>query len=234
MGLLEDVLSRKDEPEEVGALDQATIDLKKAQADALNRKGRGGGAPSLDAQIKQARLAKLKAEAAAAGGKATDKAAATTVRMDDNLRKEFNALPSVKAFNEVQISYDKMKAAAAAPTPAGDLTLIYSFMKMQDPGSTVRESEFATAARSGDYGDQVRAMVESVATGQRLSPSQRADFLAQAENFYAAQRAAFDREAARYGDIASKRGGASPATVAPSDSGVTRAEGSLDAASIEW
>lgn len=130
----------------------------------------------------------------------------TATRGADGLRKEFNALPAVKQYNEVKIAHQKMKDAATRGSPAGDFALIFSLMKAMDPESVVRESEFKAAASAGDFGDQVRASVERVATGERLTPDQRADFLKQAEAFLGAQRSAYDGEAARYRDLAVSRG----------------------------
>lgn len=130
----------------------------------------------------------------------------------DKLRPEFNSQPAVKDFNVVKVAHDKMKKAAANGTPAGDLSLIYSFMKMQDPGSTVRESEFAAAAKAGSFGDQIQGRVEQVLTGERLTPDQRADFLSQGQGFYDSQKEAYDQQVSRYGGLA-KSHGATPSEV---------------------
>lgn len=148
-----------------------------------------------NAAKKQAEITKLEGDA----GK--------TAREDvDATRKEFNALPSVKNFNEVKTSYEKMQAAAKDPSPAGDIALIYGFMKMQDPTSTVRESEFAAAAMAGSFGDQIKAQVERVVSGKRLTPAQRADFLAQGERFYGVHQNAYRSDVMRYTGIATRRG----------------------------
>lgn len=129
----------------------------------------------------------------------------------DPLRKEFNALPAVKNYNEASVAYDKMQRAANSGSPAGDLSLIFNLMKTLDPTSTVRESEFAAAARAGDFGDQVATTVTKVTSGERLTPSQRRDFLKQAEGFLAAHKSAYDRETERYSSLATGR------KVAPAD-----------------
>ena len=55
--------------------------------------------------------------------------------------------------------------------------MITGYMKMIDPGSTVREGEFATAANSGGVSDNVRSLYNSLINGKRLSPQQRENFL---------------------------------------------------------
>lgn len=59
---------------------------------------------------------------------------------------------------------------------AGDIALVTSFMKMLDPGSVVRETEFATAANAGGLLAKLNSIAKKVETGQFLSEQQRADF----------------------------------------------------------
>jgi hypothetical protein len=57
-------------------------------------------------------------------------------------------------------------------------------MKMLDPGSVVREGEFATAQNSAGVPDIIRAKYNQLREGTRLAEEQRADFKKQAENLY--------------------------------------------------
>lgn len=100
------------------------------------------------------------------------------------LRTEY--LGQTKDFRDVRDAYGRIKASTKTPTPAGDLSLIYNFMKMQDPGSTVRESEFAAAAASGSLGDRWVAAGKKLLNGERLSDAQRSDFLSQSQKLYGA------------------------------------------------
>jgi hypothetical protein len=122
------------------------------------------------------------------------------------LRKEFNALPDVKTFGEVDAAYQKVKAAASSPSAAGDLSAIFAYMKMLDPGSSVREGEFANAQNAGGIDAKITAAYNNVLNGQRLTPEQRADFIKQAENLYGVHKQRRDAQAKRYGDLASKQG----------------------------
>lgn len=122
------------------------------------------------------------------------------------LRKEFNALPEVKQFQEVDAAYRKIQSAAKNVSAAGDLSLIFSYMKMLDPGSTVREGEFANAQNAGGVDDKLIAAYNNVRAGQRLTDSQRADFVNQAGQLYEAQRQQFSAAAKRYQGFATKKG----------------------------
>jgi hypothetical protein len=66
----------------------------------------------------------------------------------------------------------------------GDLSLIFGYMKMLDPGSVVREGEFATAQNAAGVPERITNIYNKVITGQRLSPSQRGSFKGQAKGLY--------------------------------------------------
>lgn len=58
-------------------------------------------------------------------------------------------LKEAGSFIKVRDSFDRVQIAVQDPTGASDLSLIFAFMKMLDPTSVVRESEFAAAASIG-------------------------------------------------------------------------------------
>lgn len=99
----------------------------------------------------------------------------TDFKNANDLRDEYNT--QSKTFVQVRDSYGRVLESSNNPSPAGDLALIFNYMKMLDPGSVVRESEFANAASTGAYGERVKAAVGKVATGERLSDVMRKDFL---------------------------------------------------------
>ena len=49
-------------------------------------------------------------------------------------------------------------------------------MKMLDPGSVVRETEFATAANAGGLLARLKSLASKVESGKFLSPEQRTEF----------------------------------------------------------
>lgn len=73
-------------------------------------------------------------------------------------------------------NFSVIQTSAADNSGAGDIALVTSFMKMLDPGSVVRETEFATAANAGGLLARLGTIASRVESGQFLSPSQRADF----------------------------------------------------------
>lgn len=116
------------------------------------------------------------------------------------LRKEF-----VKASKEFEVTRDAMgrvEAAADDPSPAGDLALIFNYMKVLDPSSVVRESEFQTASATGSLEQRAEAFLERMTGGKRLSASQRFDFVARAQKLFESQMGIQEKRVSTYRRIA--------------------------------
>lgn len=123
------------------------------------------------------------------------------------LRKEFNALPDVKEFNDVANAYTTIdRLSKAPPTGASDISFIFSYMKMLDPGSVVREGEFATAANSGGIPDTVQNLYNKALDGKRLTPQQRQNFASTARNIYEGRKGRYDQIVSEYQGYATETG----------------------------
>lgn len=92
-----------------------------------------------------------------------------------SLREEWSK--AAQPHRDLVSTYDRVRSGLAAETGAGDISAIYGYMKMLDPGSVVREGEFATAQNSAGVPEYVRSIYNQAMTGQRLTPNQRKDFL---------------------------------------------------------
>lgn len=104
------------------------------------------------------------------------------------LRKELTSHPVSKSSFIINASYDRVKDSLGGDSSAaGDLKGIYSYMKMLDDGSTVREGEFATAENARGVSEAIRGQYNKLLKGERLSPDQRKDFLKQARDIYNSQ-----------------------------------------------
>lgn len=93
-----------------------------------------------------------------------------------NMRKEFTKEST--PWTQTRDAFERIRASR--PSGAGDINLLTSFMKMIDPGSVVREGEFATAANAGGIPERIRNTYNSLLRGDRLSDVQRAEFKNQA------------------------------------------------------
>lgn len=165
---------------------EAELGYKKAQtssllAEAMKKKSEVGKKPMTDPELKAA----------------TD------------LRKEFQSRQGVKDFNTIETAYRKIEQAEKNPSAAGDLSLIFSYMKILDPGSTVREGEFANAQNAAGVPEQVMNLYNRAKSGERLNPSQRKDFINQAKAQAQAQAQALQGIEEEFGGL-SKRYGVDP------------------------
>jgi hypothetical protein len=119
---------------------------------------------------------------------------------EKDLRSEFQA--QVKPYVELGQAYQKIETAAKNPSPAGDIAMVYGFMKVLDPSSVVREGEFATAQNAGSVPDSVRNMYNKALNGERLNEKIRSDFLQQARNLVESQRVMSNDLISRYTEVA--------------------------------
>lgn len=105
---------------------------------------------------------------------------------EKDLRSEFTA--QAKPFVELAQAFRKVEAAALNPSAAGDISLVYGYMKILDPGSTVMQGEQATAQNAGGVPDRIRATYNKALTGESLADNVRLDFYSQARNLIESQR----------------------------------------------
>lgn len=100
------------------------------------------------------------------------------LKLADDYRKDSGT------FAAVRDAYNRVKTASTEPSAAGDISLIYSYMRMLDPTSTVREGEFATAQNAGSVPEKIQAQYNKILNGERLTENIRADFLNQSSKLY--------------------------------------------------
>jgi hypothetical protein len=94
------------------------------------------------------------------------------------------------------------------------LALIFNFMKVLDPGSVVREGEFATAQNAGGIDERVRSLYNQVVEGTRLTEAQRADFVDRAGRLYGGAQEQYQSIANQYTEFA-RQAGLDPQLVIP-------------------
>lgn len=100
--------------------------------------------------------------------------------LEDSLRKEY--VTNTGDYSKVRSSYENI--LAAKPDAVGDMSLIFGYMKMLDPGSVVREGEYATAANTAGVPDAVRNAYNRLIDKEPLTPALRTSFKEQAKKIY--------------------------------------------------
>jgi len=122
----------------------------------------------------------------------------------NNLRQEFQGLQPVKDAQTIATAYNKIMSTSE--TGAGDMSLIFGYMKLLDPNSTVREGEYATAQNAGSLPQNVIAFYNRTLSGEKLAPELRAQFKNEAGKVYGAQMQRYDALANQYRRLAQQSG----------------------------
>ena len=130
---------------------------------------------------------------------------------EHKLRSQFKG--DISEIEKIDGAYDRIRSSAETPSAAGDLALIFNYMKMLDPGSVVREGEFATAQNSAGVPERIRAYYNNIMNGQRLTPEIRKDFLNQAGAIHKGQIKRYNDFVERHRTVA-KRYGYNPDNIA--------------------
>lgn len=102
---------------------------------------------------------------------------------EEKLRKEFTA--RTKLYNNLIPTFNNIKSSADAKNGPGDIALITSFMKMLDPASVVRETEFATARDTAGLYDRLINKLSNLEDGTLISleSSQRQQYVSLAKQY---------------------------------------------------
>ena len=119
---------------------------------------------------------------------------------EKKLRDEY--IGQTKDFKVIQSAWRSIKTSGIEPSAAGDMSLIFGYMKLLDPSSTVREGEYANAQNAGGVPDRVIASYNKIVSGQILSESQRKDFLNQAKKQYDSRLGEYEGLKNSYSDLA--------------------------------
>lgn len=175
---LKDMLDLQFKNREAARMDRvanANIAQSLAAARASNRQGQGGGGSGIDNK---------------------------TFDNISSLRKEWQGV--TKDFGTVRDAFGRIQATSKAATPASDISMIYAYMKMLDPGSVVRETEFSTAQNAKPLLDRLGLSWESVKSaweGTRLQPNVRQDFLNRANELYTQQLGQYENNKQTYDNL---------------------------------
>ena len=120
------------------------------------------------------------------------------------LRSDFRAAPIYKGFEETKAAKLQIDQAAKMGSPAGDLAAATKIMKILDPGSVVRESELGMAMAATGVEDRVRNYASMVVSGEKLTPTQRKDFIELSDKLYNAAAGQFNQKRSEYASIAER------------------------------
>lgn len=122
----------------------------------------------------------------------------------DKLRSEFNNLPEVKQFKDVA---SQLGGALRAPdTGQGDLSIIYAFGKIADPGSVVREGELTLAQNTGSVIEDIERRYGRIGDANRLPPNVRRGLVEAMRQKVGALNQVYSQSYQRYRSLAGQHG----------------------------
>ena len=122
------------------------------------------------------------------------------------LRGDFRSEPVYKAHQEMTSAYSQIQQSLKQASPAGDLAGATKLMKLLDPGSVVRESELGMAMAASGLMDRVENYAKNIMSGNKLTPTQRADFQKLADALYAESVSQYNSKRTEYEGIATRNG----------------------------
>lgn len=128
--------------------------------------------------------------------------------MRDDFRKDTQTFDTVsRAWGNIQNSM--------SGTGASDMSLIFSFMKMLDPGSTVREGEYANAQNTASVPETIRAKYNQAVQSDSpiLGDIQRKNFLTQGGAIYNSALDNYEKVSGEYSALAGQYPGTDPGRV---------------------
>lgn len=170
--------------------DKATVEAKYAEGvakDAIKKRAADLGLTTAQTNQALASTRKLNTEIQkaavelealkATGGRDPEK----TFAQEEKIRKEWQGRS--KMYSELQGTFNTLQASESSANGPGDIALITGFMKMLDPGSVVRETEFATARDTAGLFTQLQNRLEKAQNGQLLSPKQRSEYVALSQKY---------------------------------------------------
>jgi hypothetical protein len=129
---------------------------------------------------------------------------AERVKSESTLRNEFFTRTKDNQYNQVYQNYQKI--LNSPDNASGDLGMIFAYMKLLDPSSTVREGEFANAQNATGVPARILNLYNQAISGQRLNPQQRSEFKSSAGAY---AKPVLDQQRASeqyYSDLARQQG----------------------------
>lgn len=101
------------------------------------------------------------------------------------IRAQFTNLS--KDFVTTRDSMNKITAMAKDDSGASDMSLIFNYMKMLDPASTVKEGEYASAEKTTGIPGRLTNLYNKAIDGAFLNPEQRTEFVKAASTIFQSQ-----------------------------------------------
>jgi hypothetical protein len=125
---------------------------------------------------------------------------------ESKLRNDFKSEPIYKDYQDMLSAHKQIKAGIKADNPVGDLATATKIMKLLDPSSVVRESELGMAMAASGRMDRLKNFIDLQVNGRKLTPTQRQEFGALADELMEAAGQAYNVKRAEYAGFGKRYG----------------------------
>jgi hypothetical protein len=98
-------------------------------------------------------------------------------QLTQTLRNDATSKPAISNYLAAQLNYDKVVTASKIGSAAGDLALVYAYMKMLDPNAAVMHDDYANAQNTAGVPDRIRNVFNNIKNGETLSVTQRREMV---------------------------------------------------------
>ena len=211
-------------PDDFDKLVVAPFAAQTAAAEAGKATAEAGRAETLErfqADLSESQIERARAAAAASrsaerlSGAEADRAAARAAEISAGIipdekkpDKEFQLRTQYlnQTTNQRLVASAYNRIAAAEDTPAGNLSLVFSYMKLLDPGSVVREGEIANAQNAAGVPVRIRNAWNKALDGKGLDAEQRKEFISQAEKLNLAAQGEVNKVKSEISNVARSYG----------------------------
>lgn len=140
------------------------------------------------------------------GGSADPRSGLNLVAGEGKLRDDYTK--DISEYVGARTGYQKVVNAIKNNSGAGDMALVFGYMKTLDPTSTVREGEAASVQNTANVPDRIRNLYNQLLSpnAERMQPAQRNELAKAAYGQLQAYQSRADQVTSRYGELAQSYG----------------------------
>jgi hypothetical protein len=124
---------------------------------------------------------------------------------ESKVRREYLNHPVVKSFKDVDASASAIEANPGDTGPAQQ-AMVFQFSKILDPGSVVRETEYAQSAANAGLLNQATNLFNKMKSGEMLTPDQIMMMKTVVRNLAQSHRDRYNQVNEYYGGLSQRKG----------------------------
>lgn len=122
------------------------------------------------------------------------------------ISKQFESQQPVKDYNVIRPFYKKLASSANNKTTAGDIGVVFSYMKMLDPGSRITEGEVTSVEQAPNVPSRIIGAYNRLVQTGKFDDNFRQEILSAAKGLNDVNEKEYRSVVKRFTKMASKRG----------------------------